>query len=404
MTNRIGLWIVTAILLAEPAARAAVHEVRIPLQDGKLSLPHLTEALTEQLGLPGVAWGSTTVDVQGIGGSLFVSALNKALGEGCNVAVDRDALVLRVDPDKLPQNLAEAKSATRVFASEAAPEATAKQKQQYGLKLPKQVDASKRLVILVHGVDCTRDCLQPMADLLDQEGHQVAFFGYPDDQAIADSAAAFTDELKSVRETFPTVGIDVVSFSMGGLVARGCIEGSDYPGGVGHLILLAPPNQGSKWAHVRLALELREQYELWQKADGWSPSWAITDGLGEAGGDLLPDSKFLKELNERPRRDGVKYTIVNGNVHPVVKTAGQLAEQTASAIGPTAASWLYVDQLATRLRNHRSSSDGPVSIQSTRLAGVEDVVTVRADHNGLYLPQNGQPPAAWDTVRDRLKK
>lgn len=130
----------------------------------------------------------------------------------------------------------------------------------------------------------------------------------------------------------------------------------------------------------------------------------ITDGLGEAGADLLPDSKFLNALNKLPRRDGVKYTIVNGNVHPIWKMAGQAAGKAANAMGPTVSGWIKADALAEKLRDHRTDNDGPVSQASTRLDGVSDVVTLAADHNALYEPADGNPPAAWETIRERLKR
>ena len=58
----------------------------------------------------------------------------------------------------------------------------------------------------------------------------------------------------------------------------------------------------------------------------------VTDGLGEAGADLEPHSDFLERLNARPRREGVKYTIIAGNQHPARRmTANGLNEQLRNA-------------------------------------------------------------------------
>lgn len=399
MKKQLG-WVLAGVLAMGSVARAEMREVQIPLRDGKLSIPQLTETLTQKLGLPGIEWGNGAIDMQGMGKSAVTMALNKALGEGCQVAVSAEALTIKYDTEKLPS----ARQATRTFTAEIDPVAAANQAAKYGLLLPKKVEAEKRTVILLHGVDCTRECLSSLADLLGSEGYQVAYYGYPDDQAIADSAKRFTDELKATRELFPKMPIDVVAFSMGSLVARETIEGPDYPGGVGRLILLAPPNHGSKWAYAREALEWRQQWEQWRHDPNYKWTWSITDGLGEAGSDLLPDSTFLKQLNDRPRRDGVKYTIINGNVHPVWKMGADLAEGTRSLLGDRVSGWIKADALADKLRNHEAKSDGPVSLESTKLAGVDDVVTLRADHNMIYQGADGQPPAAWETIRDRLKK
>ncbi len=387
-----------------PTAHAELNEVRVPLRDGKLSMPELSAALSTKLGLPAVEYGSATIDVQGMGSSLFVAGINKALGEGCQLMVERDAVLLRYDPAKLPHSMKEANLAARTFTATAAPDATAAQQRKYGLLLPPAMKEDQPIVILLHGVDCTRDCVQPLAKLIEADGHQVGYFGYPDDQPIADSAKLFTEQLKAFHDKFPNSKVDVVAFSMGGLVARSTIEGAEYPGGVNHLILLAPPNHGSGWGRARFVLEMREQWNLWRHDKEWSPSWMITDGLGEAGHDLMPDSKFIKTLNDRPRRDGVKYTIINGNVHPIWKTAGSWTASAASAVGPKVAGWTKLDSLANKLQNHRSDSDGPVSQESTKLDGVSDVVTVAADHNALYQPEGDSTPAAWETIRERLKK
>src|SRR5258708_18906582 len=99
---------------------------------------------------------------------------------------------------------------------------------------------------------------------------------------------------------------------MGGLVGRGYIEDAGYAGGIDRLILVGTPNAGSKWTSYRLLLETKEQYMEWKHDPQWSWTWAITDGLGEAGDDLTPHSKFLEHLNTLPRRDGVRYTIIAG--------------------------------------------------------------------------------------------
>ena len=50
----------------------------------------------------------------------------------------------------------------------------------------------------------------------------------------------------------------------------------------------------------------------------------------------------------------------------------------------------------------RGKSDGPVSVNSTKLAGVDDHVVIACDHASLYYPANGKKPAAWEAIRRRL--
>jgi pimeloyl-ACP methyl ester carboxylesterase len=205
--------------------------------------------------------------------------------------------------------------------------------------------------------------------------------------------------------------VDMVGHSIGGFIARRYVEGNDYAGGVGHLILVGTPNRGTRWASLRIGLEMVEHYQLWRHDPNWSATWMITDGLGEAGDDLQPHSAFLTALNARPRRAGVKYTIIAGDQSVVAPMTARALDGTANVLPNCVASWWGFRQTesvlhcaAERVRTHVAKSDGPVSVSSTRLAGVADYVVVHADHNALYLAENGNPPAAWEVIRDRLTR
>ena len=301
--------------------------------------------------------------------------------------------------------------AVRAFTASAAPEATAAQAASYGLWLPERVEEGKPLVVLVHGLDCDRASWGVIRKLLAAEGCQVAYFAYPSDQPIADSASFFGKQLKTFRRAHPRTPITVLAHSMGGLVSRAYIEGDNYAGGVERLIMIAPPNGGSKWAWYRMALEADEHYHLWRHEKRWSPTWVITDGLGEAGRDLRPGSKFLRELNARPRRQGVKYTIIAGSQHPARRMTADCLDSTSRLVPRRASSWWglrhFKDELedrADRMRATTSRGDGPVKLRSARLTGVDDFVVVHADHASLYLPNGKLPPAAWEVIRERLAR
>jgi pimeloyl-ACP methyl ester carboxylesterase len=252
-----------------------------------------------------------------------------------------------------------------------------------------------------------------MAQLLKDEGYPSAYFGYPSDQPIVDSAAAFARNMRALRETFPALHVDVVAHSMGAVVARSFVEGDDYvEGDIEHLILIGPPNQGTPWARWRVLLEAQEHYNLWRHEPDWHWTWPITDGLGEAGADLKPGSRFLTDLNARPRRDGVKYTIVAGAQNPFWRVGAKWAQASADVVPDRASHWWglrqYHDKLegfADSMRRRTGMSDGPVPLASTKLDGVDDVVVLAADHCRLYCAgPNGEPPAAWETVKDRLNR
>jgi len=301
--------------------------------------------------------------------------------------------------------------AVRALTASASPKATAAQATSYGLSLPQRVEEGKPLVVLVHGLDCDRASWGGLRKLLSAEGYQTAYYAYPSDQPIADSASLFGEQLEAFRRAHPWTPITVLAHSMGGLVSRAYIEGDDYAGGVERLIMIAPPNAGSKWACYRAALEVDEHYHLWRHKKDWSPTWMITDGLGEAGRDLRPGSKFLRELNARPRRPGVKYTIIAGNLHPARRITADCLDATSRLVPRRASSWWgmrhckeELEDRADRMRAAASRSDGPVKLHSARLQGVDDFVVIHADHASLYLPNGRLPPAAWEVIRDRLAR
>src|SRR3954464_304568 len=202
-------------------------------------------------------------------------------------------------PPEAPTRFRDGRSLTRAiraYTAAAAPEATAAQAARYGLRLPEQFDPSRPLVVLVHGLDCERVNWGGMAQCLIAEGYQIAPFTYPSDGPIAESAALLATNMSALRRAFPTAEVNVLAYSMGGLVSRAYVEGPDYAGGVQRLIMVGTPNTGSGWSRVRMLLELQEHYSLWRDEPQWSPTWMITDGLGEAGRDLRPGSKFLTRL------------------------------------------------------------------------------------------------------------
>jgi pimeloyl-ACP methyl ester carboxylesterase len=299
--------------------------------------------------------------------------------------------------------------AIRARAAAMAPAATAAQAARYGLRLPDGFDGLRPLVVIVHGLDC--DCVHwgGMAQCLIGEGYAVAPFTYPSDGPIAESAALLGEHMTALRRAFPAAEVNVLAYSMGGLVSRAYVEGPDYAGGVQRLILVGTPNTGSGWSRVRMLLEFQEHYRLWRDEPKWSPSWMITDGLGEAGRDLRPGSKFLTRLNALPRREGVKYTIICGDQSPASRIEADWLDRTAGYIPQRVSGWWGFRQTKSGLKRHANQarnepdrSDGPVAVARAKLEGVQDVVIVHADHVRLYIGTNDEPPAAWDTIRDRL--
>lgn len=390
---------------------ASVHEVRVPLKEGSLSTSALTEYLMHQAHLPALNldWMDAQVDLRGLRGNLYLRALHAALGEGFELSVEDSALVIRTSTRHLPRTWRQTKAATRTFIAEAAPGSTGAARRQWGLLLPTDLDPSRRLVILVHGLDCTRESWHSVSSLLEQEGHQVAYFSYPSDQPLDEDAALLAEQMQALRAVHPELRVSLVGHSMGALVCRAYLEGDAYLGGVDQLILIAPPNGGSSWASYRLLAEAHEHWTLFRRNADWSPSWLLIDGLGEAGADLKPGSAFLARLNALPRRESVRYTIIVGDRNPLTNLAADAIDSARHRIPRSINGWWGVrhagavaDRWSNHLRHRPSDGDGPVAIGDARLEGVEDFVILPGDHASLYRSNGDHPPIAWPTIRQRL--
>ncbi|MDY7110366.1 MAG: hypothetical protein SYC29_17185, partial [Planctomycetota bacterium] len=118
-------------------------------------------------------------------------------------------------------------------------------------------------------------------------------------------------------------------------------------------------------------------------------------------------------LNQRPRATHTEYTIVAGRISPVteeqVREMGRELRETAAAAG--APSWLRdwleraEDESDGLLAGAvRGLGDGCVTIDSARLAGVEDFTIVQANHVGLIvnLGASTTPAPAIPIILDRL--
>jgi len=277
----------------------------------------------------------------------------------------------------------------------------------YGLQLPESLSAERPLAVLVHGLDSGSDYFGDLAALLEQEGIQVATFDYPNDQEIARSAELFACEFAALRAARGDRQIDVITHSMGGLVARSYVEGPAYAGGVDRLILVAPPNHGSSYSRWNCCSEIAEHFMLWRNHPSWHWSWPFIDGVGEAGDDMQQDSDFLEMLNALPRRQGVRYTVIAGNrscgwryAATSVRLAARLIPDWNTAADAAAREQLF--GWAAALRERPCSHDGLVAVESARLNGVDDFVVVPGDHTTIACSRDGLPPAAWPVIKDRL--
>lgn len=281
------------------------------------------------------------------------------------------------------------------------------------------------VVLLVHGLDEPGPIWDELAPHLLDRGASVVRFDYPNDQAIAASAAQLLDALRDLRSR-GVERVQIVAHSMGGLLARDALTRDDgYAGdasmrdglpAVTSLIMVGTPNKGSHLARFQPVAEAREhalRATRGNPTEGAGLVGSSRDGGGEAARDLAVGSEFLRALNARPLPVGLRITTISGTLSPAaaceyLRTDAQ--PQWARLIGEERAAALIAQSCAAV----ETLGDGMVPESSTRLDGVSDHVELAADHRSLLkrwtivvrldeLRGRETPPAAAiPVILDRL--
>jgi pimeloyl-ACP methyl ester carboxylesterase len=105
----------------------------------------------------------------------------------------------------------------------------------------------KDLVVLLHGMGRTSYSMAPMKEALEAAGFDVLNIGYSSTCcSIAELGATISEQIAAGRGDHARVHF--VGHSLGGILARWIITQPTPPRGIGRLVMLAPPNQGSQSA------------------------------------------------------------------------------------------------------------------------------------------------------------
>ena len=281
------------------------------------------------------------------------------------------------------------------------------------LELPPEKLLARETVILIHGLDDPGKVWQNLAPELAKEDYNVLFMEYPNDQPVVESSQLFFKELQELKE-FGVDRISIVAHSMGGLVSRELLTNPDFQyersvnedlvPGVLKFIMVGTPNHGSQMARFRLFSEMRDHLARLSKGE---TTWqgAIFDGAGEAKIDLLPESRFLTELNSRPHPDIDMLIIagisspwqeddINGMVADVRKEVPADQQELVNDIGE------YMIKMTHGL------GDGLVTIESARLEGIP-LLTVEGTHLSMIrniTTSSKRIPPAVPIIIEYLKK
>jgi len=147
--------------------------------------------------------------------------------------------------------------------------------------------------------------------------------------------------------------------------------------------------------HLRFFIEIRDQFHnLFNKETTWLNS--LLDGAGEAGIDLLPGSRFLTELNNRPLPDHIDIQVIAGMATPWsggdIPAFIQHLEQNLPLETQPASRALK----KTLWSMSRTIGDGLVSVDSARLNNVP-LTMVQGTHltmiRNICVSSQGVPPA-----------
>ncbi len=256
------------------------------------------------------------------------------------------------------------------------------------------------LVLLIHGLDEGGDVWHDLAPALAGEGRAVARFDYPSNQAISRSADLLAAHLRSLR-SLGVSRIDIVAHSMGGLIARDALtRGSIYAGdaqgapglpAVRTLIMIGTPHAGSPWARLEPVAQAINMVDRATAARQMNALLGfLTEGDGQAGRDLLPDSEFLADLNARPAPRGVRLVSIVGSFPMDADNAlARAAPWLSRLAGPTRGErWSHAARAAIASAQQRLG-DGVVSVGSASTpAFAGEVVRVRAGHRGMLTERS----------------
>lgn len=195
----------------------------------------------------------------------------------------------------------------------------------------------KEIVILLHGLGRTSTSMFFLERALTAEGFEVKNLGYPSRALSIEQITAEYLEPVVAKALEGSSTVHFVTHSMGGIILRHYLA-KHSPDYIGHIVMLAPPNRGSE------IIDVLGEYKLFGRTMGPAALQLSTSA------DSMPNA-------------------IGAIDYPVGVIAGNIS----------------CNPLSSGLIN--GENDGKVSVESTRLAGMNDHLIVNTSHT--FIMNNG---------------
>jgi pimeloyl-ACP methyl ester carboxylesterase len=357
-----------------------------------------------------------TLSTLGFAGPLTRTLLSEALGPEVTITFRPGAMVITIDERNLVDKRDEWLSRLRKLSEKAS--VAARKRESYGMHALKSFranDPGRPTVCLIHGLNSSSAGFVHVVPLLEEAGYGIVVYDYPYNRSLDESCTVFARDWSAFRrETKDQLPWSIVAHSMGALLARSLIENdASWAHDVTSLIMIAPVNQGSQLAKVQTIMQISNGLKAISGKDATRAMLSLSDGLGQAAEDMLPDSAFLRSLNRRPRRAGVAYHILAGDRGFITRGGRSQLEGRLNLVIGNAGIFGRLTKLATAdlpdLLDELTDGkgDGCIAAERTRLDGVADHVTIHANHvelvRGPLLYPDPGPVACMPFVLKWLK-
>ena len=189
--------------------------------------------------------------------------------------------------------------------------------------------AESACIVLLHGLARTENSMNYLQGQLENEGYKVVNIGYPSRKHTIDKLTrkAITPALEFCKEESE---INFVTHSLGGIVVRYYLSKHTLPR-LKHVVMLAPPNKGSE----------------------------LVDKLGK-----LPGYKLL---------NGDAGLQLGTDVDSIPSQLGKANFDLGIIAGSSSINWILSSLIP-------STDDGKVSIENTKLEGMNDHIVLPVSH------------------------